>query len=1468
VAEPGVNGKTNLSFMARAEVVYTKRCEICVWQKKGGCGTYLAIPRCLRHPSKHGGIEQPVHKTSPRIKGQRKRERTPDASGRLECKYCGRSYKNANVLRTHGYTCPYHPKNKDRATSSNSKFVKAGSQTRGTSSAGGYRCNTCRRAHQGRCGTRGAYYRCERKPPGWSPDMATKMKVEAKDSGRKSNHKGKNGLLYRHQARKSFFTQFTLSLDSRYRQLANMFWGAASAPADANRKTPEDPWDLLNAPLSEIQKFLGSQEGVKIHKAAIAFAAGGSDEARLLNAIRHDPEGLTLEYLKQELKLPDGLARWLRMLYHILRVAGCGDDVKWSCCGSKHSEAYVVGGGFSMYEKEMAKLNGDKFKAVSILNDVDSGEYDRCRVCMEAYNVFKETHCPVLHITFSKSKDVENREIKTNTSHDLKTVSGELKCVKSLLIDIEAASPEQAFKDENSSKIQDNGFPLILPTENGRTEWIKTVKYATTYQELAKCVGILETWYKDAWYRLDFRKMRTKWRERLLEIVRRKEIWNNKNEAMVESVDVKVNSVMKTTPSQEPEKEKGEILVEPLENAKKSGAPCVGSRESQTESQVESHISVQEEPLISQEKPSDAVQEARAEVELSKKTEEEEKFSKMVEGGIESKLFKKVQGEVELLELAQEKAEMKAEAQTLAGMQVDTQDKEHSTVEIPVRTIKQLFLTTAEIEGQLKKMVRNQTFETKSEDASRMQTTMKLDSQESKKESKEKKSDPTLTVTSNPIKDLVKLLSELDKGLLYSQEQPTEQTFFLETAQDVKNCLNVFSDCDSNEVLSQDMTMEATKEHAKKEQLVGKELTKEEPSEDVHAGELAKEQLVNKDPAKQETTKEIKEKLPKEMKVTNVSTTDVLTKDPTPKLPNPPLEDPLDSVPTEGKEDLEQNIVANIDLEGNILGKEPPIPFKESKPKESPVGEQSGKVMNDITVKNEVNVMEIEAMVEGLDPPREIEIEEKPPGEISGEISQETKMKSSSPRAPTLIDPKSPFDDVDISQFQLMNAYPLRRMRNHLANTSLEDVTEMDWSAILTESQLQRKKPGQCLRNKECKLGLRHMGFCGGWTRKPRRIPKRTPTNENQDPDAMGSNYNRPGQCTRNPNCKHGYRHVGFCGGWGNPKSGADGKARKTSRTRKKPTQKSSQPKIDKESIENRENSTPKKIIERKCLLTPTCPRPNCHPGICGPTRRVWYNSVTRVIAPLSLYGSMGCKTCGVFQESEVTTLDGIEIYSYEKHPQVCKCNPLSPPADWDIDAPALPVWAAYGSSGTWRELPLNDDEMRPVLFDGENDGVRDGDLEAPTKAEEVENEAEEDGKSPQKKESPPPKPNTTWRKRKRGNASTNQPTGSRSRRRKVNPFNHRNPSSMYFANKDDKSLTEMQRFAKRLQGAMIRKGMSQVALSRVSGVAQTMISKLIRDPENLGRRKEEYQALLGAWLDKVEAEEKNAENETKTNPK
>jgi len=427
------------SAESKAGAFYT-RCDICSWQKKGDCGTYDAIPRCLRHPSKCGGRVRPVQKRGKAflMQAKRKRVRAPDddRDSPKTCTYCGKNYKNLATLRVHWYSCKYSPKyrlsakNIERKNRSRKHSeVASGSKTNGGGAkASKSRCDTCRKTHQGRCGTRGAYYRCERRPADWSEEAAVEMRqnsmalrnthvkaeqprdafdrgpiLRKKSGGPVTARRKKGG--YSAQAGQPFFHQFLACIQPVDRELAKAFWGHGVALCDATRSTPKCPWELLGAPASEIQQVLGQKDGLRIHNAAVAFSASGPDEARLLAAVRRDPVKYSLSRIIKEFSTPEPMARWIRRLYHELRVAGCADEQVWQCCGKRHAKPDVVGGGDAALQDAMQACKAYAFKSQKVLKTEDQGEYDRCRVCQDAYNLFSESHCPYTHATYTDPKD-------------------------------------------------------------------------------------------------------------------------------------------------------------------------------------------------------------------------------------------------------------------------------------------------------------------------------------------------------------------------------------------------------------------------------------------------------------------------------------------------------------------------------------------------------------------------------------------------------------------------------------------------------------------------------------------------------------------------------------------------------------------------------------------------------------------------------------------------------------------------------------------------------------------------------------------------------------------------------------------------------------------------------------------------------------------------------------------------------
>ncbi|GAB5365112.1 hypothetical protein AAMO2058_001028800, partial [Amorphochlora amoebiformis] len=212
------------------------RCEICRWQKKGNCGTWQAITRCLRHPNRTSEVREVPEGPDRKIPGN---------STRVVCEFCGRNYKNKNVLRTHWYTScrtafmraqaegrnPSHSVAEVEAGPVQSQRNIPSKRRRSTnlSRSNGQRCASCIKSHQGRCGTMGAHPICERKPMGWSIHSYQKIKQEvAREFGgrgsRHSQHRmrysaGSNGgprggetRIPNPQSQLSFFAQFIATL--------------------------------------------------------------------------------------------------------------------------------------------------------------------------------------------------------------------------------------------------------------------------------------------------------------------------------------------------------------------------------------------------------------------------------------------------------------------------------------------------------------------------------------------------------------------------------------------------------------------------------------------------------------------------------------------------------------------------------------------------------------------------------------------------------------------------------------------------------------------------------------------------------------------------------------------------------------------------------------------------------------------------------------------------------------------------------------------------------------------------------------------------------------------------------------------------------------------------------------------------------------------------------------------------------
>jgi len=351
--------------------------------------------------------------------------------------------------------------------------------------------------------------------------------------------------------------------------------------------------------------------------------------------------------------------------------------------------------------------------------------------------------------------------------------------------------------------------------------------------------------------------------------------------------------------------------------------------------------------------------------------------------------------------------------------------------------------------------------------------------------------------------------------------------------------------------------------------------------------------------------------------------------------------------------------------------------------------------------------------------------------------------------------------------------------------------------------------------------------------------------------DPCSSKRVKEGQCVRNPACRYGYRHVGFCGGW------AKG-VKQERKTRGGGAGGNNNPGVSSSFHASSSSSRrkPKPGLLR-CDKTASCPRPLRHSGICGPTRRVWYSAAALSLpltglACLPACGrSAECKACNAKEEQETTNVDQIMIMSYRSNPNECICvPPITPPESWSWNAPLHPVWLEYGSRGTWRELPMSEEEARAL------DSIPRSRATYYTLCDDDEDLTSSESSSSSSESVSEPRLKRRrgrgrgrGRRRGRGGNSSRRRAGHRRQKSGV-VFDFRKASTAAYADMDDSKLNDHQRFVKKLTRKMIERGMSQVAVSKACGVPQTVISKIIRMPEYGSSRKEEYYTALRGWLE------------------
>eukprot|EP00469_Lotharella_globosa_P013792 CAMPEP_0167778296 /NCGR_PEP_ID=MMETSP0111_2-20121227/4173_1 /TAXON_ID=91324 /ORGANISM="Lotharella globosa, Strain CCCM811" /LENGTH=367 /DNA_ID=CAMNT_0007668581 /DNA_START=90 /DNA_END=1193 /DNA_ORIENTATION=- len=125
----------------------------------------------------------------------------------------------------------------------------------------------------------------------------------------------------------------------------------------------------------------------------------------------------------------------------------------------------------------------------------DDGEYlPCCHICQETLDD-DEWHCPYSHNTFAKKKcpadefaimllDAKEEPVEINN------VTRRFKVLKALLMDVEAAIPEESTLDKSKRDIKTT-----------RAKWIERVKYATKLDELKLCLLQLEENLRRDWIR-------------------------------------------------------------------------------------------------------------------------------------------------------------------------------------------------------------------------------------------------------------------------------------------------------------------------------------------------------------------------------------------------------------------------------------------------------------------------------------------------------------------------------------------------------------------------------------------------------------------------------------------------------------------------------------------------------------------------------------------------------------------------------------------------------------------------------------------------------------------------------------------------------------------------------------------------------------------------------------------------------
>ncbi len=134
--------------------------------------------------------------------------------------------------------------------------------------------------------------------------------------------------------------------------------------------------------------------------------------------------------------------------------------------------------------------------ASRILFQYDGAELPVCYVCQETLDE-DEWHCPITHKTFSKSEytrdefamHYEEALQDRDRYDDLNKVTAQLKILKALLLDIEAAIPTEAVALTKRE------------IEKTRSRWIEKVKRSLSIGELRRCLQDLQTSLKGGWLR-------------------------------------------------------------------------------------------------------------------------------------------------------------------------------------------------------------------------------------------------------------------------------------------------------------------------------------------------------------------------------------------------------------------------------------------------------------------------------------------------------------------------------------------------------------------------------------------------------------------------------------------------------------------------------------------------------------------------------------------------------------------------------------------------------------------------------------------------------------------------------------------------------------------------------------------------------------------------------------------------------